>query len=154
MDSAVALYGFDEDGGGFFVDGIEQGFVVVYRDAVEAVHGRTESFQMFGFACRGDERERSAVERIVKGEGSVSLRLSFGVVRAARELEHGFVGFCARVAKKDRLGEGRGFQDACAEGDLAVVLRRGNLKQARFALSVTTLYLTPCDFPPLLLFVN
>ena len=108
--TAVALDGLDHDGGGLCVDGIQQGFVVVDGHAIESVHGRTEAFEMLGFACGGDERERSTVEGVVEGYGSVSLRLSFVVVSSAREFEHGFVGLSARVAKEDGFGEGGGLQ--------------------------------------------
>ena len=79
----------------------------VERNLVEAVDLRTETFEIFLLAARGDGGERAAVKRAFERQDPIALGMAVDPLAPARHLDRGLVGLGAGIGEENEIGEGR-----------------------------------------------
>ena len=130
IDAAFTLDRFQQNGAGCRSNRAAQGFDVAERDVAEARQRRRETVPDLLLAGRADGADGPAVKG---GEGGDHLEAVFAVLFAAVfacQLDGGFIGFGARIAEKDPVGEGmlaKPFRQFDLLGDLVEI---GTVQQA------------------------
>jgi hypothetical protein len=137
--AALALQRFDQDARGVRTDCASDGFEIAERHLIEAIQRRPKTLEIFGGPGRGQRRQRAPVKRAVEGDDAIALRVAFGGVMSARDLDRAFHRLGAGVREKHQVGKAR-FAQPCRE-PLAI----RTLEQVRHVPQFRRLFLQRCD---------
>ena len=103
--TALALNRLNQNSSGFRCDRAVNSLVIRETNLIEAFDLGAEAFEVFGLSTRRNGCQCPAVERTLKRDDPITLRVSIGIMIFARHLDRTFKRFGAGIGKKDSVGK-------------------------------------------------